>query len=271
MNKKQKLGSTTAKDGFKNEHFICSKFNNWKMDQDVQNWLTIMGYDYTKIKYLRAVQIPVRISKSKCLEEGIRESKLEETIKYKKSDLQIRINIVIDDIVYIENLSIKKANTDSGFNQIDKRPVSSYRTMWNFDVDIEKTLKLYTGEIKPIAKNIRDKRRMFFDEMNIKDVAKIVSFFSKNKTLVIMDILKGRGYFACDWILVTRLNRKNKTKDFVLKDINTACNFYAKGDICITKSGNMKIGHVNMQRKGGTPDPTSLQFKMNPLELFDLN
>ncbi len=30
--------------------------------------------------------------------------------------------------------------------------------------------------------------------------------------------------------------------------------------------GSLKIGRVTMQRKGGTPDPTSLQFKINPLE-----
>jgi len=26
-----------------------------------------------------------------------------------------------------------------------------------------------------------------------------------------------------------------------------------------------------MQRKGGTPDPTSLQFKLNPLEIFEID
>jgi len=34
---------------------------------------------------------------------------------------------------------------------------------------------------------------------------------------------------------------------------------------------SLKIGKITMQRKGGTPDPTSLQFKMNPLELFELS
>ncbi len=26
---------------------------------------------------------------------------------------------------------------------------------------------------------------------------------------------------------------------------------------------------MTVQRKGGTPDPTSLQFKLNPLDLFE--
>ncbi len=26
-----------------------------------------------------------------------------------------------------------------------------------------------------------------------------------------------------------------------------------------------------MQHKGGTPDPTSLQFKLNPLEIFEID
>jgi len=33
--------------------------------------------------------------------------------------------------------------------------------------------------------------------------------------------------------------------------------------------GSLKIGRVTMQRKGGTPDPTSLRFKINPLALFE--
>jgi len=33
---------------------------------------------------------------------------------------------------------------------------------------------------------------------------------------------------------------------------------------------SIHIGKITLQRKGGTPDPTSLQFKINPLGLFDL-
>ena len=39
-----KLGSDTAKNGFKNEDTVLKKFNNWKTDVDSQNWLKLMGY-----------------------------------------------------------------------------------------------------------------------------------------------------------------------------------------------------------------------------------
>lgn len=46
--KKAKLGSITAKNGFKNEKDIVFKFNNWKNDEEAKKWLIIMGYDLKK-------------------------------------------------------------------------------------------------------------------------------------------------------------------------------------------------------------------------------
>ncbi len=83
-----------------------------------------------------------------------------------------------------------------------------------------------------------------------------------------MDILKGRGGFSADWMMVTRYNVISGMIDWVIHDINFVCNFYASGDTYITKNGNLKLGRISIQRKGGTPDPYSLQFKINPLELF---
>ncbi len=36
--------------------------------------------------------------------------KYDETIKFKKADIQIRVEIIMDDILHIENISLKKAN-----------------------------------------------------------------------------------------------------------------------------------------------------------------
>ena len=60
------------------------------------------------------------------------------------------------------------------------------------------------------------------------------------------------------------------TTDWILKDINTVMNFYGKGEVCITRRGSLKIGKVTLQRKGGTPDPTKMQFKFKPCQLFEL-
>ncbi len=52
-----KLGSRTAKKGFRNEKDIVKKFNNWQNDEDAQEWLKIMGYDLKKIKKVKAIII----------------------------------------------------------------------------------------------------------------------------------------------------------------------------------------------------------------------
>jgi hypothetical protein len=276
---KSQIGSLTAKGGFLNEADICKKIINFQHDTEAKQWLEIMGYNPNKIDSVVATQIPTRINKKKAIGLGISEERYEETIKYKKADVQVRIEIVIDDIVYIENISLKKANRTAGFNQVDKRAVSTYKKMWFFDDEIEHWLKLFTGEILPSSvydkeqlSQIKDKkkRRLFLTEIPPNALEQIIDFFTNNKLLVISDILKGRGGLSAEWFLVTRKDTQNRDKiDWVLKDINTTCNFYAQGEVKMSPRGSLKIGRVTMQRKGGTPDPTSLQFKINPLELFN--
>jgi len=274
MNKAE-IGSMTAKGGFINESDICEKYLNYKNDNEAQIWLKIMGYIPNKIQSISATQIPVRINLEKALAFGITQDKYDETIKFKKADIQIRIEILIDDILHIENISLKKANKSAGFNQVDKRPVSTYNKIWKFDADIAKWLKIFTGEILPQdvlsakkLEQIKDKRRMFFNEIPEIYFLKIKNFFEQNKSLVVSDILRGRGGLSAEWFLVTQ-KESDSFLSWVLKDINTVCNFYTQGYVEMSPRGSLKIGRVTMQRKGGTPDPTSLQFKINPLELFN--
>ena len=49
------MGSETAKNGFKNEKDIVSKFNNWKKDNEAKNWLKVMGYKLSEIEYVEAI------------------------------------------------------------------------------------------------------------------------------------------------------------------------------------------------------------------------
>lgn len=130
---------------------------------------------------------------------------------------------------------------------------------WHFDDKISLALKLFTGEINPSVhpemlkvnlSQLRDKRRVFLTELKDDVVQKILSFFTKNKILVVSDILKGRGGFAAN--------------------INTAMNFFGQGDVRVSPNGSLYIGRITMQRKGGTPDPTKLQFKIKPCEIFKL-
>lgn len=274
MNRKE-VGSMTAKGGFRNEVDICNKFLNFKNDYDARLWLKIMGYNPEKIQKIEANQIPVKISFKSAANLGVSSEKYEESIKFKKADIQVRVKIVIENIIHIENISLKKANKTAGFNQVDKRSVLTYQKIWRFDDDIAMWLRLFTGDILPQKilsdiklQNLKDKRRIFLTEIPQDKLQNIINFFKDNTILVVSDILRGRGGLSAEWFLVTRKN-SDTSVDWILKDINSVINFYAKGDVQLSPRGSLKIGRVTMQRKGGTPDPTSLQFKINPLDLFE--
>ena len=279
MNKTE-LGSKTAKGGFANEKAICKKFNSWRNDIEAQEWLNIMGYDIKKLNSVKAIQIPTSIKKidlSKFEVKEEEEEEYEQFVRFKKADAQIRIIIMIGNILKIENLSLKKANSDADYNQIDKRTVEVYREIWSFDDEIAFWLKLFTGELDPKKysrktgiKKFKDERRLFLNEMPEIIQKKIICFFKRNRIMVISDIIKGRGGLSADWILVTRFNPNNKTTTWTLKDINVAMNFFGSGEICVSPRGSLHIGKVTMQRKGGTPDPTKIQFKMKPCQLFEI-
>ena len=249
MDKKQliKLGSQTAKNGFKNEDDIVDKFNNWEKDADASEWLTLMGYKLKDIEKVEAVKL-----------HGY------------KTDVQVQITIYLKKAISAENLSIKLVSNPQGFNQIDKRWVDKYVEMWDIPQDIVKILKLFTGELPPTSKKLRDNRRMFFDEMTKEQQDKITDFFTKNKILIISDIIKGRGIFSAGWMLVALIT--NGESRWVLKSINHAMNLFADGSVRVTDRGSLKIGQITMQRKGGDGGRDSakmLQFKINPVALFE--
>lgn len=242
------LGSRTARNGFQNEDDVARKFNLWKTDRDSRQWLRIMGYKLNEIEKVEAVK----------LHGGY------------KTDVQVQVTIFFKDAIDAQNLSIKLVSNPQGYNQVDKRWVDKYIELWNIPTDIATLLKLFTGEEMPASCSLRDARRMFFDEMTRQDQTKITDFFTQNKFLVISDIIKGRGRFSADWMLVALITRD--TCKWALKSINEAMNLFANGPVIITKKGSLKIGKITMQRKGGDsgrPTATMLQFKINPIELFD--
>ena len=245
-----KLGSATAKGGFKNEKDVIDKFNNWQKDEVARKWLEAMGYKLNDIEYVKATKIRGSY----------------------KADVQVRIQITIKlkSQSDIQNLQVKLVSNPQGFNQIDKRWVDKYVELWNIPSEITRLLKLFTGEIKPTKKGLKDKRRMLLSEMNEGDQDKVVRFFTDNKILIVSDLLKGRGEFSADWVLVI-LKANNESK-WILKSINEAMNVFGNGDIRITSQGSLKIGKIGMQRKGGDGGRDTakmLQFKINPVELFD--
>ena len=242
-----KLGSKTAKAGFSNEDDIVIKFNNWQKDTDAKEWLGLMGYKLDEVEKVEAVKL-----------HGY------------KTDVQVQITIYLKKAISVENLSIKLVSNTTGFNQIDKRWVKNYIEMWDIPADITLILQKYTGEVKSNKKDLRDPRRMFFDEMLPEEVSKVLSFFTKNKILIVSELIKGRGIFSAGWMLVA-LKLGDEVR-WTLKSINHALNIFSEGEVLITKQGNLRIGKIGMQRKGGDNGRDSanmLQFKANPLLLFN--
>ncbi len=252
MDSKQAKGSKTAKDGFKNEGFVVDCFNDWKGNKLAKEWLIAMSYNLDEIEYVKANKVKGSF----------------------KADVQVEINITIKlkNLSDIQNLQVKLVSNPKGFNQIDKRWLKSYQELWNIPEDIMQLFKYFTGETPPYIDNPKDKRRMFANEFIEEDQSKFLTFINKNKTLIISDILKGRGKLAAEWMLVI-LKIKDEELEWALKPINFVLNHFGNGDIKITPRGSFKIGNITIQRKGGDngrKTANMLQFKINPSELLEV-
>ena len=240
-------GSKTAKRGFANERDIAEKFNNWKSDQDAQEWLITMEYDLEEIERVEAVVLPN---------------------KY-KADIQVKLSIYLKEAISAENISIKLVSNPTGFNQVDKRWVDNYKDMWRIPPDVTQLLKYYTGENHPYKSGTRDSRRMFIDEFSPEEQELLIGFFETNKIMILTDIIKGRGRLTADWMMVALKSDENT--EWVLVPISVALNTFGLGNVHMTKQGNIKFGQVGIQRKGGDGGRKTaqlLQFKINPAILF---
>lgn len=207
-----------------------------------------MQYDLKEIEYVKAVVL-----------HGF------------KSDVNVQVQVKFKSVIDTENIQVKLVSNLKGFNQIDKRWLSHYKDMWNIPDDIYKLLQYYTGELKPYRQNIRDSRRMFMDEFTIDEQDSVLQWLSNNKTLILSDIIKGRGQFSAEWVLVAQKIKNNAR--WVLVNINQALQYYSLGDVRISPRGSIYIGNVTMQRKGGDggrDTANMLQFKLDPTLLFEL-
>lgn len=245
------LGSRSARNGFANEDFVRDEFNKWQVSELAQAWLMEMSYDISEIEYVRA-----------------------EKLSGYKTDVQVSIMVVIKlkHLTDIQNLQVKLVSNPKGFNQIDKRWVDKYVALWNIPPHITRLLKLYTGEIPPYKSQTKDSRRMFVTELSLKEQSELLQFIRENKILIISDIIKGRGEFHAEWMLVI-LKTSQYSLRWTLKPINLTMNYFGNGDVIVTKNGNIKIGNITMQRKGGDNGRETakmLQFKINPAELFGI-
>ena len=241
-------GSQTARNGFRNEQDVADKFNNWQTDIEAKIWLKIMDYNLEDIEYVRAVVI-----------HGY------------KADLNVQVQIKLKNAIDTENIQVKLVSNSRGFNQVDKRWLSHYKELWNIPDNVYTLLQYFTGERPPYKTGTRDRRRMFLNEMTTIERDTILKWFDNNKTLVLSDIIKGRGQFSAEWVLVAQRVASNSR--WTLKNINEALQHYSEGPVIMSPRGSINIGRVGVQRKGGDngrETANMLQFKLDPTDLFDI-
>lgn len=245
------IGSLTARNGFKNEQDVIDVFNDWENSQLAQDWLCAMNYVIRDIESVHAEKI---------------------VGKY-KGDIQVQVKVTIQlrSLVDCQNISIKLVSNPTGFNQVDKRWLKDYQALWNMPNDVYKVLQYFTGERSPYREDTKDKRRMFLHEMEEKERNIVLKWFDINKSLVVCDVLKGRGQFSAEWMLVTqKIGTKLK---WALKPMNEVMNFYLQGGVKMSPKGSIRLGRITVQRKGGDGGRDTakmLQFKINPVEMFEL-
>lgn len=241
-------GSQIAKSGFLNEKEVAHKFNNWENDFEAKQWLKIMQYHLEEIEWVKAV-----------------------VISGHKADINVQIQIKLKEALDIQNIQVKLVSNKKGFNQIDKRWVDNYVKLWNIPNDIVEILKHFTGEKPPYISNPKDSRRMFATEFSQEDLSKLLDWLNQNKIMVLTDIIKGRGEFSAEWVLVAQKLANNAR--WVLKNISEVLNHYGFGEITISPRGSIQFARILIQRKGGDGGAETakmLQFKLDPTELFEI-
>jgi hypothetical protein len=241
---KAEVGSQTAKNGFKNEDEIRDKFNNWKTDEDARVWLVAMNYKLSEIEWVAATK-----------PHG------------EKADVEIVVKTKTGERK--DGISIKLVSNTNGFNQIDKRWLAHYVKMWKMPADVEAALKLFVGETPP-NKTSRADNRMFLNELEPQAQKAVIDFFTANRETIVSDIFSGDGAHAAGWVMVA-LKSADKPRWVLRTDADTI-KFFGDGKIELTRNGNLKIGRITMQRKGGDGGRETakmLQFKINPALLFD--
>jgi hypothetical protein len=240
----RRLGSNTARCGFKNEHKVIARFNQWHKDLVAQNWLVLLGHRVERIVSVRAKQI---------------------TGSY-KADISVEVEEESRSCLHF--IQVKLVSNLRGYNQIDKRWVDRYSELWNIPSDIEHLLKLYTGYSHPTIKG-RDHRRMFADEFSLAEQKRLVGFFYDNKATILRTIFAGEDEQAAQWWLV--IQKANSEQQWSLWPIDRVINFFGEGEILITERGNIRMGKITIQRKGGDGGRETskmLQFKINPAEIL---
>jgi hypothetical protein len=174
----------------------------------------------------------------------------------------------------IENIQAKLVSNKRGANQVDKRYISAYRESFLSDMpdNVYTGLRLYTGELPPIITNCRDEeqRRMYMDELQYDTRVAIIKYLTAKKSIILNGIFKGTGDRTADWLLIRQ--KYDDVYRTLVRSMPYAIKFFGGGKVTISEKGNIKLGRVTLQRKGGDKGKRSAcmaQFKIDPIDLLD--
>jgi hypothetical protein len=234
----EERGAYAARGGFDHERKVAGEFNNWQRSSLAQNWLQIIGVSLNEIKQVEAERLAGHI----------------------KTDAQVKV-ILKSGVVQTYNISCKKG----GGNQIDKRWVDEYANEFDFSETTREALKKFTGEAghTPIEllnkgkvsqskyNSLKDKRRFTFPELETGEQQAILADFRRNKMAIIQFLLQGSGENVPHWFM----------KGYQLLPMEEAIRLAAADCQVVPTRTGFRLGDIKVQRKGGTPDPTKLQFK----------
>lgn len=246
-------GSQIAKQGFQAEHWVANTFNQWHSSILAQKWLLAMDYVISEIEKVEAQVL---------------------RLKDCKTDIVVEVKITFKNCLDVENIQVKLVSNKRGFNQIDKRSLRNYKEkLWqDMPNEVYKLLQYFCGEIKPYKEG-RDikKHRMFIDEFSPYEQYILINWFSKRKNFIISDVIRGRGRFAAEWIMVIQFIDGIFT-NWCIANVNLVVEYMGEGNVEISPRGSLKIGRITMQRKGGDNGRESanyLQFKEDPMEILE--
>lgn len=124
-------------------------------------------------------------------------------------------------------------------------------------------------------------RRRTFLQMSQENpdlVKKVIEFFKSNKDKIIKSIFINNEPIDKFFFIIAEIIDDKKVC-YYITTAKSVIDVYAKGDVIITKEGNLLIGKVEMQRKGGDhwnkkktkwhdESANQLQFKIRPTEII---
>lgn len=186
-------------------------------------------------------------------------------------------------------ISVKEFDVKADYNHVERDYVDSYAKRWDMPTDVYVALKMFVGEVdkqkKPSsidnlikeAKSLNmtpgeltKTRRIYLDQMDPQARNTLINFFKTNKERILKEIFTGSENI--NFFVIVK--RENDMVSYYLLTTEDMLNIYGEGDVALS-DGNLRIGKVILQRKGGNHRTKSgwtdkaasqLQFKIRPSE-----